>query len=127
MSCLSPHDPSSYSDEDNLIHDSEKTDEFVKKNQEDAEHQDPLAESAPKYEVKVFTVESPAVGFGYKILVDGVAKLSQNVIPSIPGSKAFSSPENAMKAAKFVIHKLENGEFPPSVNKEELDSLGVLD
>ena len=127
-SCLSPHDPSSYSDEDNLIHDSEKTDEFVKKHQhEDSAQKDVSASTLPKFEARVFTVESPELGYGYKILEDGVPKFSQNTIPSIPGNKAFTTPEKAMKTAEFVIYKLRSGEFPPTVNKAELDSLGVLD
>ena len=127
-SCLSPHDPSAYSDEDNFIHDSEKTDAFVtKKHHDDSVQKEVLASAVPKYEAKVFTVEPPNSGFGYKIFVDGSPKLSQNTIPAIPGNKAFSTPEKAMRAAEFVIHKMQSGEFPPTVNKMELDSLGVLD
>ncbi|TAH39083.1 MAG: DUF4907 domain-containing protein [Bacteroidetes bacterium] len=127
VSCLSPHDPSAYSEEDIRIHDSENTEEFVKKEEhDDSSHDEILASALPKYEARVFQVESPALGFGYRIFVDGVQRLNQNTIPSISGNKAFSSPEKAMKAAEFVIHKMQQGSFPPSVNEAELDSLGVL-
>ncbi len=127
VSCLSPHDPSAYSDEEARAHDSENTDEFVKKQvRDDSTHEDVLASALPKYEARVFKVESPALGFGYNIFVDGVQKLNQTTIPSVSGNKAFSSPEKALKTAEFVIQKMQNGAFPPSVNEAELDSLGVL-
>ncbi len=125
---MSPHDPSAYADEGARTHDSEDTDEFVKKQvHDDSTNEDVLASALPKYEARVFQVEAPALGFGYKIFVDGVQRLNQTTIPSVPGNKAFSSPEKATKAAEFVIQKMQMGAFPPSVNEAELDSLGVLD
>lgn len=64
--------------------------------------------------------------WGYEILKDGKAVIRQQNIPAVSGNNGFSTQEKAEKVGKFVAHKLQNGIFPPSVTKEELDSLGAL-
>jgi hypothetical protein len=126
VSCLSPQDPSAYTDEESLKHDSEVIDEFVKKEKDNTETKQQDSNSGPHYEARVFQLESPGVGFGYNIIKDGILKIQQTSIPSIEGTDGFSSKEKAGKAADFVIHKMKNNLFPPSVTRSELDSLGVL-
>jgi hypothetical protein len=65
-------------------------------------------------------------GWGYNILLDGKLFIRQPNIPSIPGNKGFSDEEKAKKVAEFITYKIQNGIMPPSTNKQELDSLGVL-
>lgn len=65
-------------------------------------------------------------GWGYNILLDGKLFIRQPNIPSIPGNKGFTDEEKAKKVAEFITHKIQNGIMPPSTNKQELDSLGVL-
>ena len=52
--------------------------------------------------------------------------INQPHIPSIQGNKAFSSRFKAAIAAQFILDKINNNIFPPSISPEELDSLGVL-
>ncbi len=88
-----------------------------------------VASSAtPDFSPQCFLVDSlnPKLGYGYNILVDGSLFIHQNSIPSLPGNTAFSSQEKAELVANLVIHKLKNNIMPPSVSKQELDSLKIL-
>jgi len=69
---------------------------------------------------------SPEFGWGYQILNNGELFINQPHIPSIQGNNGFETKTNAIKTAEFIIHKLENNIFPPTISPEELDSLNVL-
>lgn len=64
--------------------------------------------------------------WGYQLFQKGTMIINQTSIPSVQGIDGFDSQEKADRTAKHIINKLENGIFPPTVNKEELDSLDVL-
>ena len=76
------------------------------------------------YSVK--TLFSPEHGWGYQILNNGELYINQPHKPSVPGNEGFDSEEKAIITAEYIIYKLENGFFPPTVSPEELDSLGVM-
>jgi len=84
--------------------------------------------ATPNFVSQIFLVDSlnPKLGFGYNILVDGALFIRQNSIPSLPGNTAFPSLEKAEIVANLVINKLKNNIMPPSVSKQELDSLKIL-
>ena len=65
--------------------------------------------------------------WGYEILDDSSTFIRQPNIPAVPGRKGFSTEDKAETTASFVIYKLDQGFFPPSLTKNELDSLEVLD
>lgn len=78
---------------------------------------------------KQYTVETfftNEIGWGYIILLDNKAYIKQPHIPAVSGKLGFSSKQKAEKTAVFVIYKIKQGILPPSVNMQELDSLGVL-
>jgi hypothetical protein len=64
--------------------------------------------------------------WGYQIFQEGKMIINQTSIPSVQGIVGFDSQEKAERTAKFIINKVENGIFPPTVNKEDLEKLGVL-
>lgn len=64
--------------------------------------------------------------WGYQIFQKGTMIINQTSIPSIQGIDGFDSEEKAERTAKHILNKVENGTFPPTVNKEELEKLGVL-
>jgi hypothetical protein len=66
------------------------------------------------------------LGWGYHILKDGRPFIRQYNIPAIPGNKGFTSEQKAKTAALFILNKIKTGQMPPSTNKAELDSLGLL-
>jgi hypothetical protein len=70
--------------------------------------------------------ETPGCGWGYKIMKDGQLSINQPTIPAVQGNRCFSSKEKAEKTAEFIIYKMTNNIFPPTISVEELDSLGVL-
>lgn len=76
------------------------------------------------YSVK--TTFSPEHGWGYQILNNGTLYINQPHMPSVPGNDGFDSEDKAKTTADFIIYKLDNGIFPPTVSPEELDSLGVM-
>jgi len=80
-------------------------------------------------EVDVFSIATFLVegqGWGYKILNNEKLFINQPHIPSLPGNAGFETKEKALKTAEYIVYKLENGLFPPTISPEELDSLGVL-
>lgn len=84
--------------------------------------------TTPNFSSQFFLVDSlnSKLGFGYNILIDGALFIHQNSIPSLPGNNAFATKEQAELVADLVIHKLKNNIMPPSVSKQELDSLKIL-
>lgn len=80
------------------------------------------------YSVQVFLIDSlnPKSGFGYNVLVDNKIFVHQPSIPSLPGNKTFETKEKAELVANLVAMKLKNNIMPPSISKEELDSLHIL-
>lgn len=66
-------------------------------------------------------------GWGYTISIKGKPYIRQNTIPVIEGNKGFASREKALKAGEFVAYKIRHSIMPPTVSRQELDSLQVLD
>ncbi|MEO9796278.1 MAG: DUF4907 domain-containing protein [Crocinitomicaceae bacterium] len=77
-----------------------------------------------------FTYETVFIedqGWGYEIYNNDKLYINQPHIPAIQGVKGFSSSEKAAITAEFAIYKIQNGILPPTLSKQELDSLNVLD
>ena len=74
------------------------------------------------YDVR--TVEN-ASGWGYEVWQDGAMVIKQEHIPAVQGIRAFSSQEQAQKAAEIIKAKLDQGIFPPTMSMAELQSIGV--
>ena len=70
-------------------------------------------------------IPSIANTYGYEILINGKAFIRQKNIPGLAGSTGFKRKDDAEKAARLVIKKLNAGIMPPSVEKHELDSMRV--
>ena len=79
----------------------------------------------PAYTMEV--AENVEFGWGYQLFKDGKLMIDQKHIPAIQGEKGFSSKENAEITGNYILSKIKNGDFPPTVSVQELDSLGVLD
>lgn len=65
-------------------------------------------------------------GWGYEIIMNNKPYIHQPHIPGISGINGFETKEKALKVAEFVANKIKNNIMPPTVNKSELDSMGVL-
>jgi hypothetical protein len=74
------------------------------------------------YDVR--TVEN-ASGWGYEVWQHGAMVIKQEHIPAVQGIRAFSSQEQAQKAAEIIKAKLDQGIFPPTMSMAELQSIGV--
>lgn len=66
------------------------------------------------------------LGWGYRILNAGKPYINQPHIPAVSGMKGFDSEEDALSTAELAIYKIKNGIVPPTITKDDLDSLGVL-
>lgn len=65
-------------------------------------------------------------GWGYQLYQGTQMKINQQNIPAISGLHYFESEEKAELAAEFVLQKVEQGIFPPTVEPQELDSIGAI-
>ena len=71
-------------------------------------------------------VKNNTTGFGYDIYNNDALYIHQPNIPAIAGNRGFSNAENAQKTANLVVYKIRHNILPPSVTKQEMDSMGVL-
>ncbi len=71
-------------------------------------------------------IDAPGGTFGYEILADGKLLVRQTNIPGQPGNTGCSSQADAEKLAALVAAKVEHGEMPPTVSKEELEGLHII-
>ena len=61
--------------------------------------------------------------YGYDILLDGKTYIHQENIPSMSGTTGFKTKEQAQKCALLVIAKIKKKIMPPSITRQELDSI----
>ena len=78
------------------------------------------------FEVRTFMNQGAPGGYGYDVLMGGKIYIHQPHIPAVAGNNGFPSAESALKTGTFIVTKIRKNIMPPSVTKEELDSLGVL-
>jgi hypothetical protein len=76
-----------------------------------------------KIDVQPFVTQA---GWGYVIYMKGKPYIKQDNIPVIEGNKGFSTREKALIAGRLVAYKIEHDILPPTVSKQELDSLQLL-
>lgn len=81
-------------------------------------------ENKTTYSARIIFTDS--LGWGYQIFDGNTMLINQLHIPSIQGNRGFKSREAAQLTANFILYKLSNGIFPPTLDEKELDSLGVL-
>jgi hypothetical protein len=77
-------------------------------------------------DLRVEIIPAPNQTYGYNILMNGRILIHQPNIPALSGNQGFESEGDAQRVAEFVIHKIRQNIFPPSVSVQDLDSLGVL-
>ncbi len=68
-------------------------------------------------------IDAPNGTFGYEILSGGQAIILQTSVPGKQGLSGFQTIEEAERVAAVVIEKLKNGEMPPTLSAEELNTI----
>ncbi len=71
-------------------------------------------------------IDAPNGTFGYNVYSDGQMLLNQTNIPGQPGIEGCKTKADAEKLAAFVIEKIKNGQMPPTVETDELKTLGII-
>lgn len=111
---------------ESISEESEATENTIE--EEPSQETPPIMESATsEQEVSTETFQNEDESWGYKILLDGSVYVNQPHIPAVQGKKGFANELDAEKAATLVADKVRNGISPPTVSKEELKELGVID
>jgi len=67
-----------------------------------------------------------SVGWGYQIFQGPKLIIDQKHIPAVQGMNGFKSKQSAETTARYILIKINQGVFPPTISKRELDSLQVL-
>jgi len=62
----------------------------------------------------------------YDIFKNKKLFIHQTCIPGLPGNEGFKEKADAEKVARLVIEKITNGEAFPTITKEELEKLKVV-
>lgn len=73
-----------------------------------------------------YTVTGSVSGYGYAIFINGKKVIDQPHLPGISTTKGFADSGSAVITAEYIIQKIRNGQWPPSISIRELDSLGVM-
>lgn len=63
-------------------------------------------------------------GWGYQISVNNKSVIQQETIPGIAGYKPFINEEEALKAGRLVVEKLQKGKLP-TLNTGDLDAMNI--
>jgi hypothetical protein len=74
--------------------------------------------------ISVEAYQTPT-GWAYRIYQDKKPVIEQTNIPGISGTNGFASQQEALKTGELVKQKLEQGIFPPTITRSELDSLMI--
>ena len=76
--------------------------------------------------IEINTFQNKDSSWGYDVSIDAQKSIIQPNIPSLPGNRGFNTSDEAKKTGEFAAYKIHNNIMPPTLNKAELDSLGVL-
>ncbi len=74
----------------------------------------------PNVELKTFNTEA---GWGYDIYLNGKQYIHQPHQPAVSGNKGFPTELQARQVGNVVIFKLKHGMMPPTVTRNEIDSI----
>jgi hypothetical protein len=80
------------------------------------------ATTTSDYSVKSTNQEN---GWGYEIYKGSKLMINQKNIPAVQGNQSFKTETDAIKVGEFVVTKLMQNQFPPTLSLEELTSLGI--
>ncbi|HIP32851.1 MAG TPA: DUF4907 domain-containing protein [Crocinitomicaceae bacterium] len=84
-----------------------------------------VVQASPSHSYKIIFEEK--LGWGYQIFNGSTLLINQTHIPAVQGLKGFETKEKATIAAEYILSEVKNGNFPPTVTVEVLDSLNVLE
>ena len=77
------------------------------------------------YKLTYTIIPSDKGTFGYDIFDNNKKMIHQPSMPGMPGNKGFRKKTDAAQVARLVINKINHNQMPPTVSKQELDSLKV--
>lgn len=75
------------------------------------------------YTIKIISAEGGT--YGYEIYSKNKLVIRQLNIPGQSGNKGFKKKSDAQKVARLVADKMSKGIMPPTVEKAEMEKLGV--
>ena len=88
--------------------------------------EEPRSQASPKSDWSYKVVLVSEGNWGYQLYQGDKMEINQRSIPAVPGTLGFETKEKAEKTARFVLEKLNRGEFPPTLTIEDLKKLDVL-
>ncbi len=90
----------------------------------DSTEQDIQVQYESKNHIETFQLKN-SDEWGYDIYINGHHTIRQESIPGLPTMRGFKTEEYAKKVEELALRKIENNIFPPSIKKNELDSLAI--
>lgn len=86
-----------------------------------AQNSKAVKQSVASYKI----IEAPENTWCYDIFIDNRMIIHQPSVPGLPGNRGFDRQEDAAKVAQLVLHKIQHNQMPPTVSRNEMDSLKV--
>lgn len=83
----------------------------------------PKTPSSPVLSLRV-SVSSHG-GYGYEIMENGRTRIRQVHVPAVEGLRGFPDSLSARAAGALMIEKIQAGQFPPTLSREEV--MNILD
>jgi|GEM_PF-644105 len=81
--------------------------------------------ATPAQQLSYEIIPAAQNSFAYNILSGTKKLIHQPSVPGLPGNKGFIKKADAEKCAQLVITKINNNIMPPTVTRQELDSLKI--
>lgn len=75
--------------------------------------------------LEYFIINTEQGTYGYDVFADGKMVIHQTTIPGRPGNLGFKTKDDAAKVAEMVLGKIRQGQMPPTIEQDELKTLGI--
>ncbi len=79
--------------------------------------------SAEEKTIQVRVIGDPDEGYGYELWQEGKRLIRQENLPALPGNVRCPDSTCARRIGQLAARRIEEGHFPPTLKREEVEAL----